>query len=236
MGWLPPSCVPYHYFEYNSSPRERGKLQAPGRAQRRAGLIPAWAGKTDIPSHEQRRRGAHPRMGGENVVVCLPPSATAGSSPHGRGKRSLRGGQTLRSGLIPARAGKTTAWCALDNPAWAHPRMGGENVTRYMCDSMLAGSSPHGRGKPLGIVDNRPRFGRIPAWAGKTRSTISEAWSSPAHPRAGGENRSVRSGRTHSGGSSPHGRGKRPTTSHQLEHMGAHPRMGEENYPACSIW
>ena len=53
-----------------SSPRGRGKLQAPGRAQPRDGLIPAWAGKTTTHAKTIDILPAHPRVGGENSSCC----------------------------------------------------------------------------------------------------------------------------------------------------------------------
>ena len=51
-------------------------------------------------------------------------------------------------GLIPAWAGKTMR-ITLNSPSLtAHPRMGGENCELFGDYLSVAGSSPHGRGKP----------------------------------------------------------------------------------------
>ena len=48
----------------------------------------------------------------------------------------------------------------------------------------------------------------IPAWAGKTKHTKTNATSTPAHPRVGGENALIMLDRPGPYGSSPRGRGK----------------------------
>ena len=131
---------------------------------------------------------AHPRAGGENGPLLAATCSLAGSSPRGRGKRVERNDSLSFERLIPARAGKTRARPDRSWASPAHPRAGGENCLASFTLSDVAGSSPRGRGKPLGKLDNRPRPGLIPARAGKTCSA-SAGWSpSEAHPRAGGEN------------------------------------------------
>ena len=71
----------------------------------------------------------------------------------------------------------------------AHPRVGGENIGKYVDQVRAAGSSPRGRGKHLSYTPNQPTVGLIPAWAGKTQPgghVNNQIW---AHPRVGGENR-----------------------------------------------
>ena len=89
----------------------------------------------------------------------------------------------------------------------------------------------------------------IPARAGKTTLAHTRAYSTPAHPRAGGENCARESAIREGGGSSPRGRGKRPfgrsrisregliparagKTPYRVQHASwsrAHPRAGGEN-------
>ena len=72
----------------------------------------------------------------------------------------------------------------------------------------MIGSSPRGRGKPIGrfwrIVG--PRL--IPAWAGKTCTAALRAPAHRAHPRVGGENGHPERRVLWKVGSSPRGRGK----------------------------
>ena len=111
-----------------SSPRGRGKPRgnlSPPDASR---LIPARAGKTCLSACQHEKTWAHPRAGGENTRLVEPSDATLGSSPRGRGKPVPAGSKQPPTGLIPARAGKTTPVALFHNPAQAHPRAGGENL------------------------------------------------------------------------------------------------------------
>ena len=175
-----------------SSPRGRGKL--PPTSQRHAcpGLIPAWAGKTISCHWSATASPAHPRVGGENCSVESGVLVDGGSSPRGRGKRLVRRDHRAPDRLIPAWAGKTTPNPSPQQPARAHPRVGGENHA-YLCDQeTLTGSSPRGRGKPLIDRYSVIILRLIPAWAGKTDFRYLHGY---AHQ-----------------GSSPRGRGKRLST------------------------
>ena len=91
-----------------SSPRGRGKRAGVLYSLYSLGLIPARAGKTLTAHNLQRMIRAHPRAGGENRVFPSRNECTSGSSPRGRGKHLEYGYRGVLSGLIPARAGKTT--------------------------------------------------------------------------------------------------------------------------------
>ena len=217
---------------HGSSPRGRGKHRPDWKARFRRGLIPARAGKTRHPCRKRAGHGAHPRAGGENLIINTKGSDAEGSSPRGRGKLWARRRNRRRSGLIPARAGKTAARSASPGKRRAHPRAGGENRLAVRLASELGGSSPRGRGKQHGRQLTAMTGRLIPARAGKT-----------SVPAAG-----VSSSR----GSSPRGRGKRlgevpeellrrliparagKTSSAALASMDAwaHPRAGGENGPA----
>ena len=152
-------------------------------------LIPAWAGKTSAC------RGFR--------------GAAAGSSPRGRGKLAGGSAETYKQGLIPAWAGKTPTRHPRSSGCSAHPRVGGENHDPRRDRPLMPGSSPRGRGK-------RERPGRvptpgglIPAWAGKTISSVPASARQRAHPRVGGENPWTVCPKSNAAGSSPRGRGKR---------------------------
>ena len=228
MGWLPPSCVPYHYFENNSSPRGRGKQDQSPRTHPTPRLIPAWAEKTAAAPGPESQPRAHPRVGGENGISRGGLTLLGGSSPRGRGKRRmvLTTGWPVR--LIPARAGKTGRQGRPAHRRPAHPRAGGENpVQRYgfslrygssprgrenktqaLERIIYGGSSPRGRGKRPDSDAAPPRGRLIPARAGKTKNARRPCQGRWAHPRAGGENSgdwwTIPIGRV----SSPRGRGK----------------------------
>ena len=130
-----------------SSPRGRGKPVGIDTCQRVPGLIPARAGKTLPCWVPLCSYSAHPRAGGENARIAHQPYSRNGSSPRGRGKLGEGQGQHGQTGLIPARAGKTSSCCARGRALPAHPRAGGENIKAAVSVVVEWGSSPRGRGK-----------------------------------------------------------------------------------------
>ena len=181
-------CCPPDPPPRGSSPRGRGKRGRGDHRRRRVRLIPARAGKTwSVPCHSR---------------------FTGGSSPRGRGKRRGPVGRRSTLRLIPARAGKTR--CQLDTAprVRAHPRAGGENIASTGREVNRAGSSPRGRGKPRVDLHGVTPVGLIPARAGKTSCRARSRPSTPAHPRAGGENIPSTTTWWNVVGSSPRGRGK----------------------------
>ena len=91
-----------------SSPRGRGKQTVRILSISGDRLIPARAGKTTRMCARARPPWAHPRAGGENFNGVPPFRGGPGSSPRGRGKRERPAECSACTGLIPARAGKTT--------------------------------------------------------------------------------------------------------------------------------
>ena len=212
-----------------SSPRGRGKPTADAAGAGELGLIPARAGKTGRPRALAYASAAHPRAGGENSRDARVRSSSFGSSPRGRGKRlNSRAAQPHRR-LIPARAGKTLRIRAASALRWAHPRAGGENEVRDVCE--------------------RAARWLIPARAGKTGLRGFRGLRGGAHPRAGGENCIEGVAAVQLRGSSPRGRGKLAAAVAVREPVGliparagktayypdnppaerAHPRAGGEN-------
>ena len=171
-----------------SSPRGRGKPTRATWQDAHPGLIPARAGKTTGSRAASRTPAAHPRAGGENGKLDDTKHMLTGSSPRGRGKPIAALSPSCTSGLIPARAGKTSESCHWHPESRAHPRAGGENPRPRDRLGSRPGSSPRGRGKrrakPAGQLLQR----LIPARAGKTTSCTWCGIRAPAHPRAGGEN------------------------------------------------
>ena len=106
----------------------RGKLNATILLFFFPGLIPAYAGKTVKCVHILRWPWAHPRVCGENMLENTSTLGAMGSSPRMRGKRGPPFVKVGRAGLIPAYAGKTTAYARRSALAAAHPRVCGENV------------------------------------------------------------------------------------------------------------
>ena len=212
-------------------------------------LIPARAGKTAPRSQRSRPAPAHPRAGGENLETASLEASCAGSSPRGRGKQTMRLRRTKTPGLIPARAGKTARAVTVAPDERAHPRAGGENLSPAEAPAISKGSSPRGRGKPLGGGVRARSHRLIPARAGKTPQSSRAAPLFAAHPRAGGENPGWDAPLGDYRGSSPRGRGKLPdfncvdgifgliparagktaVSSTSTRGVPAHPRAGGEN-------
>ena len=171
-----------------SSPLTRGKLTLSSHPHFTPGLIPAHAGKTYRVIRPCCERWAHPRSRGENTPASWDDPLACGSSPLTRGKLGFRRTQVRGSRLIPAHAGKTHPTHRGRRPDPAHPRSRGEN---YIIPKSIAadpGSSPLTRGKPLAISGLIPRYGLIPAHAGKTARAAATPSRKPAHPRSRGEN------------------------------------------------
>ena len=173
-----------------------------------AGLIPARAGKTRHGGRRGRRRGAHPRACGENSGSHVRGSLTGGSSPRVRGKPQRATLRIHRTGLIPARAGKTRPRRGARRPGRAHPRACGENEWVDVLGFEKSGSSPRVRGKLVHDRHDRAGARLIPARAGKTAAVSVSRANCPAHPRACGENSRIASPTRPRVGSSPRVRGK----------------------------
>ena len=139
----------------------------------------------------------------------MPSALLAGSSPLTRGKLSRRQECTRMTRLIPAHAGKTSAFAPLLPQIAAHPRSRGENRRIKRVVIGVLGSSPLTRGKRAACQDQRSVFGLIPAHAGKTTSIWVHGAVMSAHPRSRGENSSRLTFPSETIGSSPLTRGKR---------------------------
>ncbi|EFW09823.1 hypothetical protein HMPREF9005_1182 [Actinomyces sp. oral taxon 178 str. F0338] len=151
-----------------SSPRVRGKRADDGDEDLHGGLIPARAGKTRGSSRVNTLSWAHPRACGENTTKVRHTASPIGSSPRVRGKPSPWSTGSRTRGLIPARAGKTSALRSVTTRATAHPRACGENASAASRRRQAIGSSPRVRGKHRRRSGLRDRMGLIPARAGKT--------------------------------------------------------------------
>ncbi len=153
------------------------------------GLIPARAGSTSCCSPPARAPRAHPRSRGEHSAGLQAVLAGEGSSPLARGARGELDIGAGDRGLIPARAGSTSAHRSAGCTRRAHPRSRGEHSRPSRTDSARGGSSPLARGaRPL-------------TWG--SRSAFR------AHPRSRGEHSAARTGAPHPRGSSPLARGAR---------------------------
>ena len=215
-----------------SSPRVRGKRHRLDPQAHAQGLIPARAGKTPRTTPSNPRSRAHPRACGENNSSRKARAAREGSSPRVRGKRvhDVRG--RVLTGLIPARAGKTTPMTAWTVAGRAHPRACGENTQMARTKKTVRGSSPRVRGKRRHPYRRQRDCRLIPARAGKTGALVRAPSDCRAHPRACGENLYSRPRRRRTGGSSPRVRGKRLEHARMRHSAGLIPaRAGKTRSP-----
>ena len=235
-----------------SSPLTRGKPAPRRRRQACRRLIPAHAGKTRREDEARPLQGAHPRSRGENLASPSRCGIGRGSSPLTRGKRLPKVSDLLRSGLIPAHAGKTQGRRERFPRTRPHPRSRGENGKNAALEIRELGSSPLTRGKRAVLHLDYTETRLIPAHAGKTWRC---GWRHPvgwAHPRSRGENGKPPTQARPIYGSSPLTRGKRNAGSERERGRGlipahagktndggfgsvgkrAHPRSRGENPPA----
>ena len=192
-----------------SSPLTRGKPVHEVPEDFASGLIPAHVGKTADRAGNETVDRAHPRSRGENSLSLYIVDGGSGSSPLTRGKLTRPGPRRDSPRLIPAHAGKTCPCPASRSPSAAHPRSRGENARTDGNGHRRCGSSPLTRGKPTESPRVSPLLRLIPAHAGKTTSTSSQASYAPAHPRSRGENTGKLMNGVTQRGSSPLTRGKR---------------------------
>ena len=112
-----------------SSPLARGAHLPGGRSGGLPGLIPARAGSTISSRTSRGPSGAHPRSRGEHRLHPSNPPEGKGSSPLARGARTRTPDRPVSGGLIPARAGSTSATWERSRRRWAHPRSRGEHTS-----------------------------------------------------------------------------------------------------------
>ena len=129
----------------------------------------------------------------------------------------------VRSGLIPAHAGKTTCTPPTPTPGTAHPRSRGENFGGGQVPALAGGSSPLTRGKPSPPASRVRSSGLIPAHAGKTSEDLHDATESGAHPRSRGENGTALTAAINPPGSSPLTRGKQEIAARAGDETGLIP-------------
>ncbi len=183
------------------------------------------------------RHRAHPRWRGADRQRASAYRTEEGSSPLARGGRYREGHRPYRSGLIPAGAGRTRAYCPDPHPQGAHPRWRGADLKHCAERLQSRGSSPLARGgldHPLGDL---PEAGLIPAGAGRTFRATTAGGGRWAHPRWRGADGRSWHARSLVRGSSPLARGGLPGRTHhgrtpglipagagRTPHAGQHPR------------
>ncbi len=206
-----------------SSPLARGARPADVRSSMPARLIPARAGSTISRRLSSRIRRAHPRSRGEHGEWVEHFPRWWGSSPLARGAQPPGSEPGDLPGLIPARAGSTTASRSRTSTAGAHPRSRGEHVILPVLGMVRDGSSPLARGAPVQQVPGPLHVGLIPARAGSTTTTVSGCSARTAHPRSRGEHSHTSTCGVMPSGSSPLARGALHRPAGRVERSGLIP-------------
>ena len=192
-------------------PRSRGVDTVKARARQRCtGSSPLARGRRYRFPGGGLAAWDHPRSRGVDNQHCRVDVNDAGSSPLARGRRRTLGDTARPRGIIPARAGSTSAtppggWYFPD-----HPRSRGVDWVIWSRCAVMSGSSPLARGRRL-------RYGRVRRWSGiipaRAGSTVggsrvgARLWD---HPRSRGVDRQREMLSNCFKGSSPLARG-RPT-------------------------
>ena len=200
-------------WDRGSPPRVRGKPERIFCPSSRPRITPARAGKT----RRLQRRGSpdtdHPRACGENNYRKPAESLRKGSPPRVRGKPRISPDLRTRSGITPARAGKTYRPSGWYRSRTDHPRACGENLFVHPQQRRRVGSPPRVRGKRTRAISAILRSRITPARAGKTFISSADFCQHADHPRACGENVSRFSAMYAVSGSPPRVRGKRGSQS-----------------------
>ena len=151
-----------------SSPLARGLLVAGAQILWAGRIIPARAGFTGGGLGFGGHRGDHPRSRGVYSQRRASRNPAVGSSPLARGLHERPGGGGGASGIIPARAGFTSAWPGLSGSPSDHPRSRGVYSRSPALSPTGSGSSPLARGLRLSSPTAPGTRWIIPARAGFT--------------------------------------------------------------------
>ena len=189
----------------------------------RRGSSPLARGLPRLVRRAHRLRGDHPRSRGVYQGHGVVRTFMDGSSPLARGLRHPPDRAIAQPGIIPARAGFTSAPMAAARSPWDHPRSRGVYEAVTVCGRRRDGSSPLARGLHRAIISHRQEGGIIPARAGFTppgRRGHGRRWD---HPRSRGVYAVTASPAAPDRGSSPLARGLHPAPRREPADLGIIP-------------
>ena len=192
-----------------SSPLARGLLQQQPPMTSQPRIIPARAGFTATASTSPPPPRDHPRSRGVYDCGLVVSEAVQGSSPLARGLQQRAALDSLRIGIIPARAGFTPTDAFAGVVCRDHPRSRGVYTPVAAATSARSGSSPLARGLLGGVDRLGATRGIIPARAGFTGAPVPQHHPPWDHPRSRGVYDTAQGGLHPSRGSSPLARGLR---------------------------
>ena len=171
-------------------------------------ITPAHAGKTKQNEAKASKSSDHPRACGENALCAASSLDSYGSPPRMRGKQGADGSGAGAGRITPAHAGKTGKYLSPVCSRADHPRACGENYFCAFKQSSVDGSPPRMRGKRKHRAIFRDAGRITPAHAGKTDTLLDIAGYAADHPRACGENNTLKDKNGRYLGSPPRVRGK----------------------------
>ena len=149
----------------------------------------------------------HPRSRGVYATAFIDAAHNRGSSPLARGLRHQPADRRDGPGIIPARAGFTTASRTTRSTTWDHPRSRGVYWRAAWPPCTPRGSSPLARGLLYSAYSHSHSPRIIPARAGSTDGWGALLNTVGDHPRSRGVYRRPGSRRRRASGSSPLARG-----------------------------
>ena len=197
-------------FHHGSSPLARGLRRSGRRPTSRRRIIPARAGFTAGTVFRLIRDKDHPRSRGVYTSCTSQTCPESGSSPLARGLLIIKRRAISDGGIIPARAGFTSASPYYRSLQKDHPRSRGVYVTVNEDILRRAGSSPLARGLLIRVEIKYRQPGIIPARAGFTAPADRGTPTGPDHPRSRGVYGYAGQYFRTPGGSSPLARGLLP--------------------------
>ena len=115
-----------------SPPRMRGKVFCFLRPCVSVGITPAYAGKSPFYRLNLHMLGDHPRVCGEKRLKELICDMAKGSPPRMRGKVKSELHPTMKPGITPAYAGKSSRPFRRKSKIRDHPRVCGEKLRRVL--------------------------------------------------------------------------------------------------------
>ena len=170
-----------------------------------------------------RRPWDHPRVCGEQLGDNVQMVDTTGSSPRVRGAVRDALATVDDVGIIPAHAGSSHPSSRYRRCSRDHPRACGEQTLTAALVSSAMGSSPRVRGAVCRCVCGICRVGIIPARAGSSTDRCAATSWRRDHPRACGEQFSLRMAQLVLSGSSPRVRGAGSGLEQRGRHRGIIP-------------
>ena len=153
---------------HGSSPRMRGEPITLFSCSGYERIIPAHAGQTWASTSFVEVLPDHPRTCGANREYDGQVAGVEGSSPRMRGKRRKLLTDLSNIRIIPAHAGQTPPQDRTRQAPADHPRTCGANMLPLSPSWTSFGSSPHMRGKHVGVRGHRDGRRIISAHAGQT--------------------------------------------------------------------